>query len=521
MNSHNHFGFDEDKEHKENMTMFLNSQPQCVEYNHPNRVIDTNNGYRWPDRFAKHVSDKVHRQVQQMLGKSRLTRNNDNDVQLIQPDEIFSVDRVLGSGAFSQVSAVTIKDGRRYACKHLQQKLMENPEDFQLAAAELAFEAHILSSFDHPNILKIRGWAANGIASFESGKHDSFFLMLDLLDETLDQRIIRWRDNELHLRQNESDTSRSSPNLIMDDNVTTEHLFYHYHNFNHHNPSQHKHIADRNLGYQTLYLEKIRVMTEITSALDYIHAQGVVFRDLKPQNIGFSADTNSVQIFDFGLSRELPQLDTSAPFSMSGKVGTLRYMAPEVATNQAYNISSDVYSWAIVSYELLSLEKPFDGWTRDLHADLVCKRGLRPETNNTLHPISTDMKLILEQAWNPIPSNRVTMSQIAVQLQCLHSNQIAYINEQQQLQVDFQDRREHQQFLEQQQFCFAAGSSPALSSEENSNNFYIDNISCMVNSSCPPATIPPTATRISRTLSFESIETINTSPQSVDSFQYY
>lgn len=485
--------------------MFVQTQPHCVEYPSRKRNLQRSCGYSWPGRFAKHISDQVHQQVQHMLGESRLTRNYDNNIQLIQSDEIFSIDQVLGSGAFSQVSAVTTKEGR-YACKHLQQKLMEKPEDFQLAAAELAFEAHILSSFDHPNILKIRGWAANGIASFESGKHDSFFLMLDLLDETLDQRIIRWRDQELNLFQNNANSTGSLPNLILDENVTADHQF-------HHNGTN-----DTNLLQQTLYLEKIRIMSEIASALDYIHAQGVVFRDLKPQNIGFSAETNSVQIFDFGLSRELPSLDTSVPFAMSGKVGTLRYMAPEVATNQAYNVSSDVYSWAIVSYELLSLEKPFDGWTRDLHSELVCIRGVRPETTNTLHPISPDMKLILEQAWNPIPSNRGTMSQIGAQLQCLLSNQMAYITEQ---QMVFQEQHQRRKILEQQQMSFAVRSTSAVSSAETCNNFYIDNISfCLVDDGCP-ATMPPSATKISRTMSFESIETISTSPHSVDTMHYF
>jgi len=499
------------------MTIYGTSQPYFDE----NMMLDRNSGYRWPDRFAKYISDRVHRQVQQMLGESRLTRNNDNDIRLVEPDSIFSVDRVLGSGAFSQVSAVTTKDGRRYACKHLQQKLMEKPDDFQLAAAELAFEAHILSSFDHPNILKIRGWAANGIASFESGKHDSFFLMLDLLDETLDQRIIRWREHELNSLNKHSNATGSSPNLILDDSISIEQSFYYNQNFNNQQNHKQQDVASINLKLQTLFLEKLRIMTEIASALDYIHAQGVVFRDLKPQNIGFSAESNSVQIFDFGLSRELPSLDTSVPFSMSGKVGTLRYMAPEVALNQAYNVSSDVYSWAIVSYELLSLEKPFDGWTRDLHADLVCTRGLRPETNNTLHPISTDMKVILEQAWNPIASNRITMSQIGVQLQCLISNQLTYITKQQhKLQIDLEERRQQCQMLEQQQMSFGIGSSSDVLPTQTSNSFYIDNISlCILNNS--PTTNLPAATKISRTLSFESIETINSSPHSVDSISFF
>ena len=515
------------------MSLYTQSQSHFVDFC-PNIDANTsmarNCAYRWPDRFAKQISDKVHRQVQHMLGESRLTRRDENDIQLIQPDDIFSIDRILGSGAFSQVSAVTTRDGRRYACKHLQQKLMERPQDFQLAAAELALEAHILSSFDHPNIIKIRGWTANGIASFECGKHDAFFLMLDLLDETLDERIGRWRDQEIHIRQADSNASTSVPNLILDDNQDHSYSFYNNHNNYPQQQQQQRHAltdtSDRRL--ETLYFEKIRIMTEIAAALDYIHAQSVVFRDLKPQNIGFSAETNRVQIFDFGLSRELPSLDTSTPFSMSGKVGTLRYMAPEVATNQSYNISCDIYSWAIVSYELLSLEKPFDGWTRDLHEDLVCNRGLRPETSNTLHPISQDMKLVLEQAWSPVPSNRGTMSQIGAQLQCI----LAYATEQQNLRVDFEQlhqQKQHQRrFYEQQQqqqpmpLPVALTPQAAASSPSNTNKFYIDNMPLfLMNDHCTSASAPIQATRISRSMSFETIETINTSSLSVDDFKYF
>jgi serine/threonine protein kinase len=155
---------------------------------------------------------------------------------------------------------------------------------------------------------------------------------------------------------------------------------------------------------------------------------------LKPNNIGFIG--NTVQIFDFGLSRELPALDTSVPFLMSGKVGTLRYMAPEVARHEHYNVSADIYSFAMVSYELLSLEKPFEGWTRDMHAQLVCNRGVRPDTANTMHPVPAEMKLILEQAWSGNPTCRGTMSHIGAQVLYLESRQVQYLAEQQ-LQVGF------------------------------------------------------------------------------------
>jgi hypothetical protein len=243
---------------KTKMTVCIQSQ-QYQSYNddNNNNMMSSSTSscsslsYRWPERFAKMISDKVHQQVHDMLKGSRLTRKVDNTISLVRPCDIYSVDNVVGSGAFSEVSAVTAKDGRRYACKHLKQSLMDRPEEFQLAAAELAIEAHILSSFDHPNILRIRGWAENGIASFEEGQHNSFFLMLDLLDETLNQRIERWRSE-----QEQHDLVQAT-------------------SFTPHQPNQR--IVDH-MRYQTLYLQKIQIMTQIAAALDYIHSNGVIFR---------------------------------------------------------------------------------------------------------------------------------------------------------------------------------------------------------------------------------------------------
>eukprot|EP00539_Tryblionella_compressa_P014541 CAMPEP_0178830112 /NCGR_PEP_ID=MMETSP0746-20121128/8741_1 /TAXON_ID=913974 /ORGANISM="Nitzschia punctata, Strain CCMP561" /LENGTH=482 /DNA_ID=CAMNT_0020492241 /DNA_START=130 /DNA_END=1578 /DNA_ORIENTATION=- len=475
------------------MSVCIPSMPntQCTADNSYNNT-SLSACYRWPDRFAKLVTAQVHQQVNDMLSGSRLTRNN-NNIQLVRPGDIFSVDQVVGSGAFSQVSAVTTKDGRRYACKHLKQSLMERPEEFQLAAAELACEAHILSSFDHPNILKIRGWAENGIASFEEGQHNSFFLMLDLLDETLNQRIDRWRAEQQQY------------------NLASSTL-------NHNNNNVMQHIMEH-MRYQNLYLQKIRVMSQIASALEYIHSNGVIFRDLKPNNIGFIGD--SVQIFDFGLSRELPALDTSIPFAMSGKVGTLRYMAPEVARQEHYNVSADIYSFSMVSYELLSLEKPYDGWTRDLHAELVCNRGLRPDTTNTCHPIPDEMKLLLEQSWCNNPASRGTMAQIRAQLCFLESKQVTYLAEQQ-LQMELcqqqqqqrqmeleqqQQQQRRQQQLQQQQLAQQLSMAAAAVAGVNNNRFYVDMSYCMAPS-------PPT--KISRSMSVESIGTIETSSLSAD-----
>jgi serine/threonine protein kinase len=358
---------------------------------------------------------------------------------------------------------------------------MAHPANFRLAAAELACEAHMLASFDHPNILKVRGWAYNGISSFEDGWHDSFFLLLDLLDETLDQRIERW--------QSEEHQAICSSLISQSTGLPTQHslgLADLWRRLRHPSsiapliPMVESHQPFIGEEYQLKYLEKLRIMMGIASALEYIHERGVIFRDLKPNNIGFLGDR--VQLFDFGLSRELPALDTSVPFEMSGKVGTLRYMAPEVALHQPYNIAADVYSWAIVSYEMLSLQKPFNNWTRDMHANLVCSRGVRPDTAASAIPL--DMRVFLEHAWQTSASERPTVSNIAAQLQCFNEQQLLILEEQQ---------------LQRQCVQLEVQAATAM---------YIDMTYCM--SSNPQR-------KLYRSHSMDSIETIETSSLSGDS----
>lgn len=316
-----------------------------------------------------------------MLLNSRLVRKTDG-IQFLHSSDIADVHRVLGAGAFSQVSQVrTRHNGQVYACKNLKRDLMSDTKGFVTAATELAYEAHMLSSFCHPNIIKIRGWAANGIASFEEGRHDSFFLLLDLLEETLDQRIDRW-------------------NFELRPHAT--------------------------LQRRCRVIEKINVLQQIASALAYIHSQGVVYRDLKPQNIGFNHE-GKVILFDFGLSRELPSLDCTQLFQMSGKVGTIRYMAPEVCLFQPYGASCDIYSWAMVAYEILSQGKPFEGFTPEMYGTMVCQHGVRPtdasaRQYNTLsrdleEPLSHNMVVLLQHAWSQLPEHRLPLFNIGTQLE--------------------------------------------------------------------------------------------------------
>ena len=174
-------------------------------------TMNCDGSFRWSAPAARRMADSIHQEVRDMVAHSRLTRNAEG-IALVQRPQL-DVGALLGKGAFSEVHEVRLINDpqkRKYAMKHLKFKLMSQPENFRLAAAELAVEAHMLASFDHPNILKIRGWAANGVASFAEGAHDSFFLVLDALDETLDQRICRWQAQEDVFKQQQAAAASNS-----------------------------------------------------------------------------------------------------------------------------------------------------------------------------------------------------------------------------------------------------------------------------------------------------------------------
>ena len=111
--------------------------------------------------------------------------------------------------------------------------------------------------------------------------------------------------------------------------------------------------------------EAIRIAKELASALAYAHSQGVIHRDVKPENVLLGppdADgTGPALLADFGIARSL---DASAD-RLTGTgitVGTPAYMSPEQATaEREIDARSDVYSLGCVVYEMLAGEPPFTG----------------------------------------------------------------------------------------------------------------------------------------------------------------
>lgn len=83
--------------------------------------------------------------------------------------------------------------------------------------------------------------------------------------------------------------------------------------------------------------------------------QGIVHRDLKPDNLLLAGDKRTVVVSDFGVSR----IEASAV--MTAETGTYRWMAPEMIDHRPYTRKVDVYSFAVVLWELYTMQMPFAG----------------------------------------------------------------------------------------------------------------------------------------------------------------
>jgi len=252
----------------------------------------SSSNYKWPEHIASKMADYIHEEVRDMLGNSRLVRSSDG-ISLADRNEL-EIGRLLGKGAFSEVHQVRYKN-HTFAMKHLKLRLMSQPANFRLAASELAVEAHMLASFSHPNILRIRGWALNGISSFADGRHDSFFLLLDILDETLDHRIATWTKEAATTKIEEHKMPQSSSSsampqthqglvsgiwrrLSMHNNSNTNSGTSTAASANQTSPEMTEFERMQEQKRRNLYLEKLGIATEIASALAYLHEMGVIFR---------------------------------------------------------------------------------------------------------------------------------------------------------------------------------------------------------------------------------------------------
>ena len=124
-----------------------------------------------------------------------------------------------------------------------------------------------------------------------------------------------------------------------------------------------------------------QIAIRILSALEHAHRNGIVHRDIKPQNILVHADGH-IKVADFGIAR----IANSSTLTKGDNVmGSVHYFSPEQARGEGANATSDIYSTGIVLYEMLTGRVPYDGDNpvavamQHLHATPVPIQNLAPD----------------------------------------------------------------------------------------------------------------------------------------------
>eukprot|EP00584_Thalassiosira_punctigera_P023141 CAMPEP_0172558664 /NCGR_PEP_ID=MMETSP1067-20121228/80201_1 /TAXON_ID=265564 ORGANISM="Thalassiosira punctigera, Strain Tpunct2005C2" /NCGR_SAMPLE_ID=MMETSP1067 /ASSEMBLY_ACC=CAM_ASM_000444 /LENGTH=921 /DNA_ID=CAMNT_0013348069 /DNA_START=311 /DNA_END=3073 /DNA_ORIENTATION=+ len=300
-------------------------------------------------------------------------------------------------------STTSLRNPNVLALKCLRPAVRAQPRKFVIGAEDLAHETALLACLDHPNIIQLYGRAegcfstafqmrsknssndggGRGNPQRSEGKqmsNEGYFIILDRLMTTLTDRIEEWRSECRAI--NGVSPADGTPIQMPPETTLREHL-----------------------------CKRLKVAYCIADALEYLHSRHVVFRDLKPANVGFDCN-DCVKMFDFGFATSVAPL-LSQPYEGYGPLtetcGTRRYMAPEVALKLGYGKEVDVYSFGMLLWEICALDKPFDSiQSVDEFHDLVVLCGRRPSLN--IDPLWTpSLKNLMCRCWSTDPLDRPTM----------------------------------------------------------------------------------------------------------------
>jgi len=129
--------------------------------------------------------------------------------------------------------------------------------------------------------------------------------------------------------------------------------------------------------------QRVSVLRDVALAMNYLHAKDKIHRDLKSHNLLVTEDWK-VKVCDFGLARSSP--DDSEKKGGLTIVGTNEWMAPEVAMGETYDSSADVFSYAMVIYEIIFRTDPPARKLKDCYA-------FKPEETKSKIPPGTPDKL--------------------------------------------------------------------------------------------------------------------------------
>jgi serine/threonine protein kinase len=309
--------------------------------------------------------------------------NDDSTTERIHDEH--TIQNIVQDRSFMETHCLRGKDKDcRYAMKILLQSCSDNEQTYINGVVDLAVEARFLSVIRHPSIIKMRAMAESSPFSTTQ----PFFVVLDRLYDILGTRITKWKKQK-----------PKGVGKLMDRSGKKENAFW---------------------------IERITVAYDLASALNYLHESNVVYRDIKPDNIGFDV-RGDVKIFDFGLAKEFDPMkqDKDGLYHMTADTGSPRYMAPEVFLGKPYNELVDVYSFSILLWQILQLETPYDGYTMHMLTKKVIEEGSRPKCDPKW---SQPVINLIHKGWGDILSRPSTKEILEVLGKEMGDNVYAQLN---------------------------------------------------------------------------------------------
>lgn len=282
-------------------------------------------------------------------------------------------DPPLRSREYMSLQCIREEGGPRYAIKELAITTLADKKLFAQGIADIVIEARMLAVIQHNNIIKIRGFADCGY--FNKG----FFILMDRLQITLDKQLSKW-----------SEEKRKCTGLLS------------------------KFSQKKKEAAEDLKSSRFDALLGIASAIKFLHSKNIIYRDLKPDNIGFDVREN-VKVFDFGLAAEVipSQADGDGTYKLTGFTGSPLYMAPEVAKSLPYNLKADTYSFGILFWQIMALKNPFPKFTMKTLEEFVVNGVRRPKLKKDW---SGNVKELMQSCWDGDFSKRPEFHEIKEQL---------------------------------------------------------------------------------------------------------
>jgi len=282
-----------------------------------------------------------------------------DDISLNELHSLYEVGDAIAEGGQGILTCSRDKSLKRLvALKSLRQELRNNPQARECFLAE----AQVTAQLDHPTIVPIY--------SLNRDNEDGLHLAMKLVKG---QTLHEYLDKVIQHYQNDG--------------------ILHY-------------------DFKRSLRTHLEILLQVCDAISYAHSRNVMHCDLKPDNI-MLGEYHETYIMDWGIAKLIYQKDGQTLTSESASImnGTPRFMPPEAFNRQGRDKRSDIFALGAILFEIVTLQKAFDGKTTEEVIDKIRKHSRAPLRHRFKIKIDKDLRAIIDKAMSPRPAERYQLAE--------------------------------------------------------------------------------------------------------------